>query len=100
MCELFRALIASGKIESYGDNVKTLTPDIVDHIDCAGTPGQTEVCAATASSFLDKAMWYVMLDGKAMALDGKPKFMLEEPEEEIEADEKESEEAAIKARRR
>jgi len=39
MCEIIRALIASGKVKNYGDNVKSLSTDIADHIDCAGTAG-------------------------------------------------------------
>ena len=38
MCEIIRALIASGKIPGY-DDLSNINPDVVDHIDCAGTEG-------------------------------------------------------------
>jgi len=38
--------------------------------------GQTEVCAATASSFANQAMWYIYLQGSAMKFAGKPVFVI------------------------
>ena len=39
MCEIVRALIASGKLENVSDDITALNSDVVDHIDCAGTEG-------------------------------------------------------------
>lgn len=39
MCEIVRALIASGKIDGAGDDVTNLNADIVDNINCVGGDG-------------------------------------------------------------
>jgi hypothetical protein len=39
MCEIVRALIASGKLTNVSDDVSALNVDVIDHIDCAGTEG-------------------------------------------------------------
>ena len=33
MCEIVRALIASGKLENVSDDITALNSDVVDHID-------------------------------------------------------------------
>ena len=39
MCEIVRALIASGKIDGAGDDVTNLNVDILDNINCVGGDG-------------------------------------------------------------
>ncbi len=39
MCEIIRALVASGKFEKIGEDVKNISMDLVDSIDCAGNEG-------------------------------------------------------------
>ena len=42
MCEIIRALIASGKFEGT-DDLNNLNVDFLDHIDCAGTEGKKKI---------------------------------------------------------
>ncbi len=62
MCEIIRALVASGKFSGVND-VQIVPLSILTEIDCVGEPGQTEVCAANAGSFAEKNMWTIMLTG-------------------------------------
>mmetsp|Transcript_2565 Transcript_2565/g.2666 ORF Transcript_2565/g.2666 Transcript_2565/m.2666 type:complete len:202 (+) Transcript_2565:111-716(+) len=74
MCEIVRALMAS-KVFPGVEDVRRLTEDMVEALDCPGPEGQTEVCAATGSSQRDKKGWYVMLDGAGINFDGMPRYV-------------------------
>lgn len=39
MCEIVRALIANGKIESVGEDISNLKPDVVENFSCVGAEG-------------------------------------------------------------
>jgi hypothetical protein len=56
--------------------VTNINKDIVQYIDCPGEDGQTEVCAASSSSFADNKSWYIFLDGQSITFNNKPKFEL------------------------
>jgi hypothetical protein len=75
MCEIVRALIANGKIPKLGSDVTNIDISMVDEIDCPGSDGQTEVCAATGKSFADKKGWYILLGGKSITINGHPKYI-------------------------
>jgi len=49
---------------------------LLDYIDCPGDDGQTQVCAATGSSYANKKGWYILLDGKSITLNKEPKYVL------------------------
>jgi hypothetical protein len=76
MCEIVRALVANGKIPEIGEDVKSIDMRLLDFIDCPGAEGQTQVCAATGSSFADKKSWYILLDGKSITLNKEPKYII------------------------
>jgi hypothetical protein len=76
MCEIIRALIANGKIPEIGEDVKSIDMRLLDYIDCPGADGQTQVCAATGSSFADKKSWYILMEGKSIAINKEPKYII------------------------
>jgi hypothetical protein len=76
MCEIVRALVANGKIPEIGEDVKSIDLKLLDYIDCPGSEGQTEVCAATGGSFADQKGWLIMLDGSSITINKEPKFVL------------------------
>ena len=39
MCEIVRALIANGKVDSVGDDISNLSPDVVENFSCVGSEG-------------------------------------------------------------
>ena len=61
---------------NIGADVTAINKEIVQYIDCPGDEGQTEVCAANASSFADRKGWYIFLDGTSITFNDKPKFEL------------------------
>jgi hypothetical protein len=75
MCEIVRALVANGKIPEIGEDVKNIDMRLLDHIDCPGADGQTQVCAATGSSFADKKSWYILLEGKSITINKEPRYI-------------------------
>jgi hypothetical protein len=76
MCEIVRALVANGKIPEIGEDVKSIDLKLLDYIDCPGTDGQTEVCAATGGSFADSRGWLILLEGQSMQINKEPKYVL------------------------
>jgi hypothetical protein len=76
MCEIVRALVANGKIPEIGEEVKSIDLKLLDYIDCPGSDGQTEVCAATGGSFADNKSWLIMLDGQSITINKEPKYVL------------------------
>lgn len=76
MCEIIRALVANGKIPEVGQDVKSIDLKVLDFIDCPGTEGQTQVCAATGGSFADKKGWYILLDGTSITINKEPKYVI------------------------
>jgi hypothetical protein len=76
MCEIVRAFVANGKVPAIGEDVKSIDLKLLDYIDCPGGEGQTEVCAATASSFADKKSWIIFLEGSTITVNKEPKYIL------------------------
>lgn len=76
MCEIVRALIANGKIPEVGEDVTSIDLKVLDYIDCPGSEGQTQVCAATGSSFADKKSWLILLDGQSLTINKEPKYVI------------------------
>jgi len=76
MCEIVRSLIANGKVPEVGEDVKSIDLRVLDFIDCPGSDGQTEVCAATGGSFADRKSWYILLDGKSITINKEPKYIV------------------------
>ena len=76
MCEIIRAFVANGKIPEIGEDVKSIDLKLLDYIDCPGSEGQTEVCAATGGSFAEPKGWLIMLDGSAITLNKQPMYVL------------------------
>ena len=60
MCELVRTLLVARKFENYNINMKQLTFEFIDSINCYGDDGQTKVCAATDSAFPERNKWLVL----------------------------------------
>jgi len=77
MCEIFRALIAGGIIE--GAKLEELNESISDGIDCPGEgeEGQSEVCAVSGGSAAQKYAWNILLFGKSIMINEKPKWELD-----------------------
>lgn len=76
MCEIVRALVANGKIPEIGEDVKSVDLKLLDYIDCPGSDGQTQVCAATGGSFAEKKGWYILLEGASIQINKEPKYIL------------------------
>jgi hypothetical protein len=76
MCEIVRALVANGKFPEIGEDVKSIDIKLLDYIDCPGGEGQTQVCAATGKSFLNKRGWYILLEGSSITINKDPQFVL------------------------
>jgi hypothetical protein len=76
MCEIVRALLANGKIPEVGEDIKSIDLKFLDYIDCPGSEGQTEICAATGSSFADRKSWIIMLEGQSITINKEPKYIL------------------------
>jgi hypothetical protein len=76
MCEIVRSLVANGKIPEIGEDVRSIDLRLLDYIECPGTEGQTQVCAATGASFADKKGWYILLDGKSIQIGKEPKYVI------------------------
>jgi hypothetical protein len=74
MCEIVRALIANGKIPEIGEDVKNINMDFLDDLDCPGSDGQTQLCAATARSHADKKGWVIFLSAMTLTVNKLPKF--------------------------
>ena len=76
MCEIVRALVANGKIPEIGEDVKSIDLKLLDYIDCPGSDGQTEVCAATGGSFAEPKGWLIMLEAESFQINKEPKYVL------------------------
>jgi hypothetical protein len=76
MCEIVRALVANGKIPEIGEDVKSIDLKLLDYIDCPGSEGQTQVCAATGGSFADQKGWLILLDGSSISINKEPRYVL------------------------
>lgn len=75
MCEMIRALVASNSF-SFGSNMNNISLELLDKIDCTGSSSQTQICAATGSSFAEKASWVIFLQGQSMMINGFPKYKI------------------------
>jgi len=76
MCEIVRALVANGKFPEIGEDVKSIDLKLLDYIDCPGSEGQTEVCAATGGSFAESNGWLILLDASSIQINKEPKYIL------------------------
>ena len=76
MCEIVRALVANGKIPEIGEDVKSIDLKLLDYIDCPGSEGQTEVCAATGGSFAESKGWLILLEAASFQINKEPKYVL------------------------
>ena len=76
MCEIVRALIANGKVPEVGEDIKFIDLKVLDYIDCPGSDGQTQICAATGQSFADKKSWYIPLNGETIVINKEPVYIL------------------------
>lgn len=83
MCEIIRAGIASGKLKKITADLINIPLKILDYVDCAGEPEQSEICAVTGSSFFQKDTWYILLDGLSLSIDNKPQFIIEPAESQM-----------------
>ena len=84
MCELVRAMIAGGLVPSAKSDVKDISEDSVDAIDCPGDGenGQSEICAVSGGSAAQKYSWIILLDGISFNVDGNPNFIQADQSEE------------------
>lgn len=76
MCEIIRALVGNGFF-SFGKNMDSISLDLLDHIDCIGSQGQTQICAATVGSFAENDKWVVFINGQSIRIDGIPTFQID-----------------------
>lgn len=76
MCEIIRALVGNG-VFSFGKNMDSISLDLLDKIECPGGDAQTQICAATVSSFADKQHWVILLNGQSFSINGVPNYKLD-----------------------
>lgn len=77
MCEIIRALVANGKFLEIGEDVRNIPLTLVDYISCPGGDFQSQICAATGSSFADKQKWYIPLDGQSIRINDLPEYSID-----------------------
>ena len=77
MCEMIRAFVANGKFYEIGQDVRSISLELIDHITCPGGDFQTQVCAVTGGSFSEKNKWYIPLDGQAIKINEEPNYILD-----------------------
>jgi len=76
MCEIVRALVGNGFF-SFGKNMDSISLELLDHIDCIGFEGQTQVCAATVGSFAEMDKWVIFLNGQSFRINGIPQYRID-----------------------
>lgn len=77
MCEIVRALVANGKFMEIGEDVRSISLTLIDHLTCPGGDFQSQICAVTGGSFAEKNKWYIPLDGQAMKINDEPLCVLD-----------------------
>lgn len=75
MCEIIRSLVANGKFPQIGQDVRSISMDLLDLVDCPGNDSQTQPCAVTSGSFSEKSKWTILLDGQSLKINGKPNYI-------------------------
>ncbi len=75
MCEMIRALIGNGYF-SFGNSLQNISTEILDYITCPGSLYQSQICAATASSYPKKASWVIMINGQSLRVGEVPKYIV------------------------
>lgn len=75
MCEIIRALIGNGYF-SFGNSLENISLEILDSISCPGALYQSQICAATAQSYPNKASWVIMILGESLKINEFPKYIV------------------------
>ena len=70
MCEIIRAAIAGGKFNTYNLNMQRIPVELLDLIDCPGSPEKNgpKICAASHGSYFDQKSWSIFLKPSAISV--------------------------------
>jgi hypothetical protein len=74
MCEIFRAVIASGLLSQITSDVTNIPFEALNYIDCPGISSQSKICAVNGISFYKNDMWTIFFDSAYIRINKKPQF--------------------------
>jgi len=74
MCEIFRAVIASGLLSHVTSDVTNIPIEALNYIDCPGISSSSRICAANGISFHKNDMWTIFMDSSYIQINNKPQF--------------------------
>lgn len=63
-----------GNFPGISEDITSINENIITMIDCPGSPGQTNACAANARSFADGKGWIIFLHGKSVTFNEQPQY--------------------------